>query len=59
MVITLTVMDVVEQEHLAIRVSILLERLKTEGVVDMFHTVRSLRLQSLEVVASLVSIGRL
>ena len=26
-------------------VSILIERLKTEGVVDVFHTVRSLRLQ--------------
>ncbi len=28
-----------------IAVSILLERLKTEGVVDVFHTVRGLRLQ--------------
>ena len=25
--------------------SILIERLKTEGVVDVFHTVRNLRLQ--------------
>ena len=28
-----------------IAVSILIERLKTEGVVDVFHTVRNLRLQ--------------
>ena len=28
-----------------VAVSILIERLKTEGVVDVFHTVRSLRLQ--------------
>ena len=28
-----------------VAVSILIERLKTEGVVDVFHTVRNLRLQ--------------
>ena len=39
-----------------IAVSILLERLKTEGVVDVFHTVRSLRLQRPGMVQTVVSI---
>ena len=38
-----------------IAISILLERLKTEGVVDVFQTVRRLRLQRPEMVASVVS----
>jgi len=38
-----------------ITVSILLERLKTEGVVDVFHTVRGLRLQRPGMVQSVVS----
>ena len=38
-----------------IAVSILLERLKTEGVVDVFHTVRALRLQRPGMVQSVVS----
>ena len=37
-----------------IAVSILLERLKTEGVVDVFNTVRSLRLQRPSMVQSVV-----
>ena len=39
-----------------IAVSILLERLKTEGVVDVFHTVRALRLQRPNMVQTVVSI---
>ena len=39
-----------------IAISVLLERLKTEGVVDVFHTVRTLRLQRSELVATLVCI---
>ena len=38
-----------------IAVSILLERLKTEGVVDVFNTVRSLRLQRPNMVQTVVS----
>ncbi len=38
-----------------IAVSILLERLKTEGVVDVFHTVRTLRLQRPGMVQTVVS----
>ncbi len=38
-----------------ISVSILLERLKTEGVVDVFHTVRGLRLQRPGMVNTVVS----
>ena len=38
-----------------ITISILLERLKTEGVVDVFHTVRGLRLQRPKLVQSVVS----
>ena len=38
-----------------IAVSILLERLKTEGVVDVFHTVRALRLQRPGMVQTVVS----
>ena len=38
-----------------IAVSNLLERLKTEGVVDVFHTVRALRLQRPGMVQTLVS----
>ena len=37
-----------------IAISILIERLKTEGVVDVFQTVRKLRLQRPGMVASLV-----
>ena len=40
-----------------IAVSILLERLKTEGVVDVFHTVRALRLQRPSMVQTVVSIN--
>ena len=40
-----------------IAVSILIERLKTEGVVDVFQTVRRLRLQRPGMVASVVSHG--
>ena len=40
-----------------IAVSILLERLKTEGVVDVFSTVRSLRLQRPNMVQTVVSRG--
>ena len=40
-----------------IAVSILLERLKTEGVVDVFNTVRSLRLQRPGMVQSVVSLN--
>ena len=36
--------------------SILLERLKTEGVVDVFHTVRTLRLQRPGMVQTVVSL---
>ena len=39
-----------------IAVSILIERLKTEGVVDVFQTVRKLRMQRPGLVASPVSI---
>ena len=38
-----------------IAVSILLERLKNEGVVDVFHTVRALRLQRPGMVQTVVS----
>ena len=38
-----------------IAISILLERLKTEGVVDVFQTVRTLRLQRSGMVQSVVS----
>ena len=38
-----------------IAVSILIERLKTEGVVDVFQTVRKLRMQRPGMVASPVS----
>ena len=38
-----------------IAVSILLERLKTEGMVDVFNTVRSLRLQRPNMVQTVVS----
>ena len=39
-----------------IAVSILLERLKTEGVVDVFHTVRGIRLQRPGMVRNEVSV---
>ena len=39
-----------------IAVSILLERLKTEGVVDVFHTVRGIRLQRPGMVRNEVSL---
>ncbi len=43
-----------------IAVSILLERLKTEGVVDVFNTARALRLQRPGMVQTVVSAeGRL
>ena len=38
-----------------IAISILLERLKTEGVVDIFQTARTLRLQRPSMVQSIVS----
>ena len=38
--------------------SILIERLKTEGVVDVFQTVRKLRMQRPGMVASPVSVDR-
>lgn len=38
-----------------IAVSILLERLKTEGVVDVFQTARTLRLQRPSMIQSVVS----
>ncbi len=40
-----------------IATSILLERLKTEGVVDVFHTARTLRLQRPGMVQTVVSVG--
>ena len=40
-----------------VAVSILLERLKTEGVVDVFQTVRALRLQRPGMVQTVVSWG--
>ncbi len=39
-----------------IAIDILLERLKTEGVVDVFQTVRALRLQRIGMVRTVVSI---
>ena len=39
-----------------IAMNILLERLKTEGVVDVFHTVRALRLQRPGMVQTVVSV---
>ena len=39
-----------------IAVSVLLERLKAEGVVDVFHTVRALRLQRPAMVQTVVRI---
>ena len=38
-----------------IAISILLDRLKVEGVVDVFQTVRVLRLQRMNMVQTLVS----
>ena len=39
-----------------IAISILLERLKTEGVVDVFQTARTLRLQRPSMIQSVVSV---
>jgi len=39
-----------------IAISLLLDRLKVEGVVDVFQTVRALRLQRMHMVQSLVRI---
>ena len=38
-----------------VAISILLERLKTEGVVDVFHTARTLRLQRPGLIHTVVS----
>ena len=40
-----------------IAISMLLDRLKVEGVVDVFQTVRALRLQRMHMVQSLVRIN--
>ena len=41
-----------------IAISILLDRLKVEGVVDVFQTVRGLRLQRMLMVQTLVRINK-